>query len=48
MDQFMDKLEDIKLYLHINGFEVDGETLTDVVDEVHTIRDLLDKTGKGE
>ena len=48
MDQFMDKLEDIKLYLHINGFEVDGETLTDVIDEVHTIRDLLDKTGKGE
>lgn len=48
MDQFMNKLEDIKLYLHINGFEVDGEAITDVVDEVHTIRDLLDKTGKGE
>ncbi len=48
MDQFMDKLEDIKLYLHINGFEVDGESLTDAVDEVHAIRDLLDKTGKGE
>ena len=48
MDQFMDKLEDIKLYLHINGFEVNGESLTDAVDEVHAIRDLLDKTGKGE
>lgn len=48
MDAFMDKLEDIKLYLHINGFEVDGEALTDVIDEVHTIRELLDKTGKGE
>lgn len=48
MDQFMNKLEDIKLYLHINGFEVDGEALTDAVDEVHTIRDLIDKTGKGE
>ena len=47
-DQLTDKLEDIKLYLHLEGIELDGEKVTDAVDEIHSIRDLLDKTGKGE
>lgn len=42
-----EKLENIKLYLHLEPQELDGEVITDAVDEIHSIRELLDNAGKG-
>ena len=42
-----EKLENIKLYLHLEPQELNGEVVTDAVDEIHSIRELLDNAGKG-
>lgn len=48
LDSLSNKLEDVELHVSVAPAELDGEAITDAVDEIHTIRDLLDKTGKGE
>nr|DAZ19928.1 MAG TPA: tail tape measure [Caudoviricetes sp.] len=48
LDSLANKMEDVKLHVSVPPTELDGEAITDAVDEIHTIRDLLDKTGKGE
>lgn len=48
LDSLSNKMEDVKLHVSVPPTELDGEAITDAVDEIHTIRDLLDKTGKGE
>lgn len=47
LDAMIDKVEDLELKVSVVS-ELDGEILTDKIDEIHYIRDLLDKIGKGE
>ena len=47
LDAMIDKVEDLELKVSVVS-ELDGEVLTDKIDEIHYIRDLLDKIGKGE
>ena len=48
LDQFIEAFNNAQLLIQLQPQELDGEIITDTVDEVHTIRELLMNTGKGE
>lgn len=47
IDSLIKAFGDARLLIHLQPQELDGQVITNAVDEIHTIRELLYTTGKG-